>query len=207
MKRRDFALLAATGVAVAATGEAAAEMFGGRGSTFHVTGTGDHISAKSGFNPDGTPNGGLWNCHNKGESLMKFLIGGTGQAVGTAISNIGVILDPARQGDLKLVAHESSRWRYDFRYKLTGNNGLEIYIVPGSHNVEVVGGPRKGAKYTVAWQGDDPNKAAMKGFISADRKILLLGSPTPIPVIIKTEGSAEVEHGLRSFELMGFAES
>lgn len=174
--RRDFALLAASGAALAAGERAYAQPFAGFERNYRLRGVGRTTLSREPFDADGVPGKPLWQAHSSGESLLQFFRNGTGKARGTCVTQIGAVFDPSLQNDTSLLAAQEARFAYEFRYALGASGAVKLYIAPGSYVREALKGPRKGLVRTIAFAEAD-KVPAFVGQFSGDGKHLSLQHP------------------------------
>lgn len=209
MRRRNFALLAASGVLAAADAAAnpvAVQSRGGKfgGGVYFVNGNAHHTAAGTPFDENGVTANPWWDITSVGESVVTFLDDGSGECTGRTVCKITSVHDNAQKQDMgSLVAVEVADWLYDFSYSLTDGNKLSIVVKPGSWKGRVIGGPRKGKQYDVSVHPENPRTPFVEGYFSTDFSAVELISRDPVSVTVTHRDGGPVEYGRKLFSLYG----
>lgn len=172
--RRIFALLCASVLAAAASGQAFAQMQ--VPLTFTMAETGTTTLAKEPFDATGVSKSPLWQTHSSEEIVYSFKQDGTGKVIGRAISQIGAIFDRTLQDNKTLLAAEETIFGYKFRYTVGKDFSLKIYVVPGSYVFEIVKGARKGLLGNVYYD-DAEGTPTFEGHLNFAKKSFFLRNP------------------------------
>jgi len=210
MKRRDFALFAASSVLAAtdaAANPVAAPMRGKKfeGGVYFVSGNAHHTAAGASFDVNGVTEKPWWEITSVGESFLTFHKSGTGKCIGRTYCKITSIHDETQKQNLgSLLATEVATWSYEFSYNLMKNNEISIVVNPGSWQGKVIGGSRTGKRYVVSVNPDRPQMPLVTGYLSADFTKLQLISSDPVSVVVTDRNGGPVEYGRKILSLYGF---
>lgn len=208
IERRKFALLAATSVVAAAseTSKAVAGPISGA-TNYAISGDVNFLVARRPFAQDGTPDGALWEAIGAVSGNMSFFANGTGKYVGQTIRRVTTILDGTIQSDplwgpITFIA-EVAAVEYEFSYKISKQNEVEIYVNPHQLFAVIKNGKRQGTRFKTTFK-NKKDVPLMKGVLSRDRSALTLSTPQPI-FTERTSDSLpnQVFYGCRYFTFTG----
>lgn len=176
MNRRDFSILATTGILGASSSGVTNAMTPAsryRKQSFNAVGSSKRLITLGGLNVAGIPQGPLYSvvCHTN--SAFTLNRDGTGVSEGRSIRTVSGIIDPTvNLNNIPFI--EIVSWSGLFEYHIE-NGVVSVYFKSGNTHGIIEEGPNKGQSFE-----EDINSPSgtpdLSGFFSKDHKTLLLHS-------------------------------